>query len=151
MAEHNFSFVSVNTTSISETADALEQLNNLHGQLKRSPNTDLELLEEIKIVLESFKYIHPPQPIEIAFGLVVKDDAYVESFRKYWNLLLQKFHATQQGKFEEAAKFRDSARREIETAMSQLLQKLFTHQGPFYQYQGRVFYHKLDSRVEGLL
>ena len=139
------------TNSISETADAIEELNTLHTRLKRLPSADLDFLAEIKTVLDSFKYVHQPQPIEIAFGLVVKDEDYVESFRKYWNLLFEKLHATREGKFEEAAKLRDAARREIESAMSILLQNLFTHQGPFYHYQGRVFYHKLDSRVEGLL
>lgn len=104
---HTFGLVNANAKINLE--ESIEELNALHQRLKRGVNTDLELLEEMKELLDFFKYVYQPQPIEIAFGLVVKDKEYVQRFRNYWNLLTQKFQTTQEGRFEDAAKLRDEA------------------------------------------
>lgn len=140
----------ITRTSI-DLSVSIEELNTLHWRLKRQPKTDLELLEEIKLLLDTFQYVHKPQPIEIAFGLVVNDPEYRSSYIEYYNLNLKKFHATREGKFENAAKYRDEARKEIDKATCRLLKKRFNSTGPFYLFEGRVLYYDLDSRVSNLL
>ena len=114
-------------------------------------NSDIELLEEVKQVLDSVQYIRKPQPIEIAFGLAMKNEEYVRSYKNYWNCELLRILAVREGEFEKAANLRDKARQIIDAATKKLLLKQFAHEGPFYFYEERVFYYNLDSRVRALL